>query len=58
MEILSLTIILRGRAGYEMIYDNQRGELAMIISYPANPSRIIVFLKTLRHIIDNLKKKK
>ena len=29
----------------------------MIISYPASPSRIIVSLKTLRHIIDNLKKK-
>ena len=29
----------------------------MIISYPASPSRIIVLLKTLRHIIDNLKKK-
>ena len=28
----------------------------MIISYPASPSRIIVLLKTLRHIIDNLKK--
>ena len=32
-------------------------ELIMIISYPASPSRIIVLLKTLRHIIDNLKKK-
>ena len=29
----------------------------MIISYPASPSRIIVSLKTPRHIIDNLKKK-
>ena len=29
----------------------------MIISYPANPSRIIVLLKILRHIIENLKKK-
>ena len=29
----------------------------MIISYPASPSRIIVLLKTLRHIIENLKKK-
>ena len=29
----------------------------MIISYPARPSRIIVLSKTLRHIIDNLKKK-
>ena len=29
----------------------------MIISYPASPSRIIVLLKILRHIIDNLKKK-
>ena len=28
----------------------------MIISYPASPSRIIVLLKTLRHIIENLKK--
>ena len=32
-------------------------ELVMIISYPASPSRIIVLLKTLRHIIENLKKK-
>ena len=32
-------------------------DLVMIISYPASPSRIIVLLKTLRHIIDNLKKK-
>ena len=30
----------------------------MTISYPTSPSRIIVFLKTLPHIIDNLKKKK
>ena len=29
----------------------------MIISYPASPSRIIALLKTLRHIIENLKKK-
>ena len=29
----------------------------MIISYPASPSRIILLLKTLRHIIENLKKK-
>ena len=29
----------------------------MIISYPASPSRIIVLLKTLRHMIENLKKK-
>ena len=29
----------------------------MIISYPASPSRIIVLLKTLGHIIENLKKK-
>ena len=29
----------------------------MIISYPASPSRVIVLLKTLRHVIDNLKKK-
>ena len=29
----------------------------MIISYPANPSRIIVLLKNLRHTIDKLKKK-
>ena len=32
-------------------------ELVMIILYPASPSRIIVLLKTLRHIIENLKKK-
>ena len=30
----------------------------MIISYPASPSRIIVLLKTLRRIIENMKKKK
>ena len=29
----------------------------MIISYPAGPSKIIVLLKTLRHIIENRKKK-
>ena len=29
----------------------------MIISYPASPSRIIVLLKTLRHVIENLKEK-
>ena len=29
----------------------------MIISYPASPSRILVLLKTLRHIIENMKKK-
>ena len=29
----------------------------MIISYPARPSRIIVLLKTLQHINENLKKK-
>ena len=29
----------------------------MIISYPARPSRIIDLLKTLRHIIEGLKKK-
>ena len=32
-------------------------ELVMIIPYPASPSRMIVLFKTLRHIIDNLKKK-
>ena len=32
-------------------------ELAIIISYPASPSRIIVLLKTLRHITESLKKK-
>ena len=30
----------------------------MIILYPASPSRIIALLKTLRHIIENLKKKR
>ena len=30
----------------------------MIISYPASPRRIIVLLKTFRHLIENLKKKK
>ena len=29
----------------------------MTISYPASPSRIIVLLKTLRHIIENLREK-
>ena len=29
----------------------------MIISYPASPTRIIASLETLRHIIENLKKK-
>ena len=29
----------------------------MIISYPASPSRIIVLLKSLRHIFENVKKK-
>ena len=29
----------------------------MIISYPASPSRIIVLLKTVRHIIENLREK-
>ena len=29
----------------------------MIISYPASPSRIIVLLKTLRHVTEKLKKK-
>ena len=32
-------------------------QLVMIISYPAIPSRVIVLLKTPRHVIDNLKKK-
>ena len=43
------TIILRGRAGYEMIYitnEARSAELVMIIAYPASPSRIIVLLKT------------
>ena len=30
----------------------------MIIPYPVSPSRIIVLIKTLRHVIENLKKKK
>ena len=29
----------------------------MILSYPASPIRVIVLLKTLRHMIENLKKK-
>ena len=33
-------------------------ELVMIISFPASPSRIIVLLKTLRYIIQNLNKKR
>ena len=60
VEMLYLTIILRGHARYEMIYitnETRSAELVMIISYPASPSRINVLLKTLRRIIDNLKKK-
>ena len=56
-----LTIILRGRAGYEMIYITngaRSAELVMIILYPASPSRIIVLLKTLRHMIKNQKRKR
>ena len=34
-----------------------RALLVIIISYPASPSRIIILLKTLRHTIENLKKK-
>ena len=37
--------------------DARSAELVMIISYPASPRRIIVLLKTLRHIIENLKEK-
>ena len=43
----SLTFILRGSAGYEVI-DNQRGcgaEAVIINLYPATSSRIIVLLK-------------
>ena len=43
-----------------MIYitnEARSAELVIIISYPASPSRIIVLLKTLRHIIESLKKK-
>ena len=36
---------------------NQPGGLVKIISYTASPSRIIVLLKTLRNIIENLKKR-
>ena len=55
-----ITIILRGRAGYEIIYitnEARSTELVMIISYPASPISIIVVLKTLRHIIENLERK-
>ena len=52
----SAKLFYRGRAGYEMIIYNQRGAV-LIISYPASPSRIVVLLETLRHIIVNLKKK-
>ena len=40
-----------------MIYitnEARSAELDMIISYPASPSRVIVLLKTLRHIIQPL----
>ena len=40
-----------------MTYNQRDTELVMIISHPASPSRIIVLLKALRHIIENLKKK-
>ena len=40
-----------------MTNEARSAELVMIISYPASPSRIIVLLKTLRHIIEKLKKK-
>ena len=40
-----------------MTNEGRSAELVMIISYPASPSRIIVLLKTLRHIIENLKEK-
>ena len=47
-------VTLRHNASlYEMIYN----QWVMIISYSASLSRIIVLLKTLRDIIDNLKKK-
>ena len=39
--VFNKTIILRGRAGYEMIYitnEAPSAELVMIISYPASPS--------------------
>ena len=57
MYIYLTIVILRGRAGYEMIITNEArsAELVMIISYPASPSRIIVLL--IRHIIENLKEK-
>lgn len=40
-----------------MANEAHSADLVMIISYPASPGKIIVLLKTLRHIIDNLKKK-
>ena len=55
-----LTIILRWRAGYEMVYITsgaRSAELVKIIAYLAIPSRINVLLKTPRHIIENLKGK-
>ena len=42
---------------WDTTYEARSTELVMIISYPANPNRIIVLLKTQRHIIENLKKK-
>ena len=44
-----LTIIPRGRVGYEMIdiaNEAHSAELAIIISYPTSPSGIIVLLIT------------
>ena len=38
-----------------MTNEARSSELVMIISYPASTSGIIVLLKTLRQIIENLK---
>ena len=39
-----LTVILRGRAGYELIYITNEAELVIISSYPAIPRRITVLV--------------
>ena len=41
-----LTVILRGRAGYELIYITNEavGQLGIISSYPASPGRITVLV--------------
>ena len=54
--MVSLTIIPRGRVGYEMI-DNANeahsAELAIIISYPTSASGITVLLKRPQNLVES-----